>query len=46
MPIISLEVMKTKDEKNTKIGKRKKKQSASKTVKDADIQRKDNENNR
>ena len=47
MPIISVEIMKTKDEREIqKMTKEKKKQSVSKTVKDADNQRGDNENNR
>ena len=45
MPIINVEIMKTK-EKYKKNDKRRKKQSVSKTVKDADNQRRDNENNR
>ena len=47
MPIISAEKMKTKDEGEIqKTTKEKKKQSVSKTVKDAHNQRRDNENNR
>ena len=47
MPIISVEIMKTKDEREIQqTTKEKKKQSVSKTVKDADNQRRDNENNR
>ena len=46
MPIISLEIMKTKDEREIQKRQKKKKQSVSKTVKDADDQRRDNENNR
>ena len=47
MPIISVEKMKTRDEREIqKTTKEKKTQSVSKTVKDADDQRRDNENNR
>ena len=49
MPIISVEIIKTKDkreiQKTTKV-KKKQKQSVSKTVKDPDNQRRDDENKR
>ena len=45
--MISVEIMKTKDEREIqKTPKEKKDQSVSKTVKDPDSQRRDNENNR
>ena len=46
MPIISVEIMKTKVEREIQKRTKEKKQSVSKTVKDTDNQRRDNENNR
>ena len=46
MPIIRVEIMKTKAERETPKTTKEKKQSVRKTVKDADNQRRDNKNNR